>query len=85
MARWARKLARDPNQTTEADVQELRDIGISDDKIFAMTAFVALRIALSIVNDALGVPPDSEYRAHAPAAVLNAVTFGRPIQDDIAS
>ncbi|GAA1013244.1 hypothetical protein Aple_053370 [Acrocarpospora pleiomorpha] len=85
MARWARKLARDPNRTTEADIQELRDVGIGDDKIFAMTVFVALRLAFSTVNDALGVPPDSEYRTHAPAAVLNAVTYGRPFQDDIAS
>ncbi|GAA0438807.1 hypothetical protein Acor_79080 [Acrocarpospora corrugata] len=81
MAGWARKLARAPNQTTEADVQRLRDAGISDSRIFAITAFVALRLAFAIVNDALGVPPDAEYRSNAPTAVLNAVTFGRPFQD----
>ncbi|WP_239161344.1 carboxymuconolactone decarboxylase family protein [Acrocarpospora phusangensis] len=81
MARWARKVARDPTRTTQADVRELRDAGISDERIFAMTAFVALRIAFATVNDALGVPPDSAYRTRAPEAVLSAVTFGRSFQD----
>lgn len=78
LAAWARKVARDPNATTAADVQELRDVGYTDAQIFAITAFVALRIAFSTVNDALGVPPDANYRALAPAEVADAVDFGRP-------
>ncbi len=31
------------------------------------------------VNDALGVRPDAEYLTRAPAAVLDSVTYGRPI------
>ena len=46
--------ARDPNSTTAADVQSLRDAGFDDGQIFAISVFVALRIAFSIVNDALG-------------------------------
>ena len=46
---------------------ELRDAGFSDADIFAMTVYVALRIALSTVNDALGACPDAEYRTLAPA------------------
>ena len=42
---------------------------------------VALRLAFSTVNDALGARPDAAYRSAAPAAVLAAVTFGRPIAD----
>ena len=45
MAAWARKIVKDPNSTTPADVQALRDAGLSDDAIFAITAFVALRLA----------------------------------------
>jgi alkylhydroperoxidase family enzyme len=82
MARWARKVARDPNHTSAADVQELRDAGYGDDEIFAMTAFVALRIAFSTVNDALGVRPDAALRSTAPGPVLGAVTFGRPIDEE---
>ena len=81
MARWARKVARDPNHTTDADVQELRDAGFSEAHIFAMTAYVALRIAFSTVNDALGARPDAALRSTAPEAVLEAVAYGRPIDD----
>lgn len=82
MAEWARKVARDPNGTGEADVRALRDAGWSDAQIFAITAFVALRIAFSTVNDALGARPDAAFRTVAPEAVLDAVTFGRPVEDD---
>jgi hypothetical protein len=82
MAGWARQVARDPNQTRSADVQALRDAGYDDAQIFGITVFVALRIALSTVNDALGVPPDAAFRSTAPEAVLDAVTFGRPIDDE---
>ena len=81
MAAWARKVARDPNGTTAADVQELRDTGLSDSQIFTITAFVAFRLAFSTVNDALGLRPDAALRSTAPAAVRDAVTFGRPIED----
>ena len=79
MAGWARKVARDPNATSAADVQALRDAGFSDAEIFTITVFVALRLAFSTVNDALGVPPDAALRSTAPGVVLDAVTFGRPI------
>jgi alkylhydroperoxidase family enzyme len=81
MAGWARKVAQNPNHTTAADVQLLRDAGHGDPQVFAITTFVALRIALSTVNDALGTSPDAMFRSAAPEAVLGAVTFGRPIDD----
>jgi uncharacterized peroxidase-related enzyme len=80
MAAWARRVTTDPNGTSTKDVQELRDAGFCDADIFAMTVYVALRIALSTVNDALGARPDAEYRTLAPAPVRDAVTFGRPIE-----
>ena len=81
MAKWARSVARNSNTTTAADVQALRDAGLSDQQIFTITVFVALRLAFSIVNDALGVPPDPALRSTTPGAVLDAVTFGRPIDE----
>lgn len=79
MASWARKVARDPNATTQADVQELRDAGFDDRQILGITLFVGLRIAFSTVNDALGAQPDAALRTTVPQAVLDAVSFGRPI------
>jgi len=81
LARWARQLARDPNSTTRADVDALRAAGFDDAQIFAISVFVALRIAFSTVNDALGAQPDQQLRTEAPAAIRDPVTFGRPIAD----
>jgi uncharacterized peroxidase-related enzyme len=79
LARWARKVTGDPNATTSADVQRLRDAGNTDEQIFGITVYVAMRIAFATVNDALGVHPDAEYRNKAPEAVRKAVTYGRTI------
>jgi alkylhydroperoxidase family enzyme len=80
LASWARKVAGDPNHTTSEDVGTLRLLGFSDSQIFAITVFVALRLAFSTVNDALGVGPDPALRAAAPRAVVEAVGFGRAVQ-----
>jgi len=81
LASWARKVAGDPNGTSGTDVQELRDAGYRDEQIFGITVYIAMRVALAAVNDALGARPDAEYRDKAPDAVLKAVTFGRAIAD----
>ena len=75
---WTRRVVRDPNGTTSADVDELRAAGFDDQQIFALTLFVALRVAYATVNDALGALPDAELVALAPAQVRNAVRSGRP-------
>ena len=80
LASWARKVAHDPNKTTMEDVNELRAAGFTDPQIFAVTAFVALRLAFSTVNDALGIGPDPELSATAPKVVVEAIQFGRPAQ-----
>jgi len=79
LARWARQVARDPNGTTMSDVSMLRDAGLGDTEIFAITFFVALRLAFSTVNDALGARPDRALADITPDAVRDAITFGRPI------
>ena len=79
MAAWARKVASDPNSTTAADIQALRDAGLEDGQIFAITAFVALRLAFSTINDSLGAQPDAELAQSLPPEVREAVTYGRPV------
>jgi uncharacterized peroxidase-related enzyme len=79
MAAWARKVARNPNATTKADVQALRDAGLGDGQIFAITAFVALRLAFSTINDSLGAQPDAELAQSLPPEMREAVTYGRPV------
>ena len=79
MAAWARKVARDPNATTPADIQALRDSGLDDGQVFAITAFVALRLAFSTINDSLGAQPDAQLAQSLPSQVREAVTYGRPV------
>ena len=79
MAAWARKVVKDPNATTPADIQKLRDSGLNDDQIFAITVFAALRLAFSTINDALGAQPDAQLAESLPPEVREAVTFGRPV------
>ena len=82
LARWARQVARDPNAVAAGDVEALRDAGFDDAQIFAITVFVALRVAFSTVNDALGARPDRALGEAVPAAVRDAVTFGRPVGEE---
>jgi uncharacterized peroxidase-related enzyme len=82
IAGWARKIVKDPNATTSADVQALRDAGLNDEQIFAITTFVALRLAFSTINDALGAQPDRQLVESLPKGIVDAVTYGRPASPD---
>ena len=73
----ARKVSSEPNATGQADIQSLRDAGFTDMQIFAITVYVAARLAFSTVNDALGSTPDAELAASLPQAVREATMFGR--------
>jgi uncharacterized peroxidase-related enzyme len=78
LAAWARKVARDPHTTTADDVAALRSAGFDDAQVLAITTYVALRIAFSTVNAALGARPDAELRTDGDPEVAAAVTWGRP-------
>ena len=80
LAAWARQVAAAAGETSADDVALLREAGWSDREVFSATAFVALRMAFSTVNAALGSPPDRELRALAPESVGDVVTWGRPIE-----
>lgn len=78
---WARAVAGGAGRTTAADVRALRDAGWTDEEIFRATVFVALRIAFSTVNGALGARPDAELARLAPARVRELITWGRPVAE----
>lgn len=79
MTSWARQVVRDPGATEAADIEVLREARYTDAEIFAITTFVALRVAFATVNDALGAQPDAGLAANAPPMVAAAVTYGRPV------
>jgi uncharacterized peroxidase-related enzyme len=74
---WSRQVVHDPNNTTEADVDRLRQAGLSDREIFEATTWIAFRMAFSTINDALGARPDPQLAEKAPRLVREAVTYGR--------
>ena len=78
---WSRQVADDPNGKTADQVAELRAAGFDDQQIFGLTFFVALRVAFSTVNDALGATPDHELLGRVPEQLSEAVTFGRAPAD----
>ncbi len=41
LSAWARKVAKDPNSTTDADIQGMRDAGYTDADIVGITTYVA--------------------------------------------
>ncbi len=85
LAQWARAVATDPNAIEARDVQSLRDAGFDEAQIFAITTFVALRLAFSTINDALGAPqtPNWERRRQrrffppSPSAAHSGLTMSR--------
>lgn len=81
LATWAGKVVLEPNAITATDVDLLRAAGLTDQEIFDATVFVAFRLAFSTVNDALGARPDWELAAAAPAAVRDAVGYGRTVSE----
>jgi alkylhydroperoxidase family enzyme len=77
LVRWGRLLATNPNATTPDHIAELRAAGFDDAGILAVSLFVALRLAFSTVNDALGARPDGELVERAPEGLVAAIDFGR--------
>ena len=73
LAEWARKAVAYPTATTTDDIDRLRAAGFSDDQIFSLTAFVALRVTFSTVNGSLGAGPDHELVDRAPEELRRCV------------
>jgi uncharacterized peroxidase-related enzyme len=55
MLEYCEKLSFDPSRMTEADIEELRRVGFSDENIVDIVAHVAYRHWINRVHDALGV------------------------------
>jgi uncharacterized peroxidase-related enzyme len=74
----AAKVAADTTEVTDADIQRLRDLGLSDPEIFDVVLAAAARCFFSKAVDAMGVQPDVEFSELEPG-LREALTVGRPI------
>lgn len=77
----AEQVTEDATSVTQADVDRLRSLGLSDAEIFDVVAAAALRCFFSKLLDGLGARPDKEYAAVEPG-LRDALTVGRPIAGD---
>jgi alkylhydroperoxidase family enzyme len=76
---FAAKVARDAATVTAADVQELRDVGLSDDDVLDVALAAAARCFFATALDAVGAQADREL-ADALGPQLSALlTVGRPV------
>jgi alkylhydroperoxidase family enzyme len=75
----AEKVVDDATSVTQADMDRLRELGLSDAEIVDVVLAAAARCFFSKTLDALGVTPDAAY-ADLPAEFRDALTVGRPIE-----
>lgn len=76
---FAERVAADATAITAADIDELRQHGLSETEIFQVVLAAAARCFFSTVLDAVGTEPDSQYRTAIEPELQLALTFGRPI------
>lgn len=62
LVNYAAKVARSASSVTEADIEGLRQVGLSDTEIFDVATAVAVRCFFSTLLDAVGTRPDARYR-----------------------
>jgi len=74
----ADKVADDATRVTEADVDRLRSLGLSDQEILDVVLAAAARCFFSKVLDGVGAEPDAGYASLDPD-LRDALTVGRPI------
>jgi uncharacterized peroxidase-related enzyme len=74
----AEKVADDAASIGEADLQPLRDLGLSEAEIMDVVLAAAARCFFSKTLDALGVQPDASY-AELDPELREALVVGRPI------
>jgi uncharacterized peroxidase-related enzyme len=77
----AEKVVDDATSVTEADVDHLRSLGLSDADVLDVVLAAALRCFFSKSLDGLGVLPDRDYRATLDPDLREALTVGRPVAD----
>ncbi|HZD88058.1 MAG TPA: hypothetical protein VE088_08650 [Gaiellaceae bacterium] len=76
---FAERIVDDAFSITQADVDELRGHGLTDEDIVNVVLAVTARCFFSKTLDALGVEPDASF-AELPTALREALTVGRPIE-----
>ena len=78
---FAAKVARDAASLSEADVDALRRVGLSDNEIGDVVFAAAARCFFATVADAFGAQADHQLGEQFEPAVRDAFVVGRPIAE----
>jgi uncharacterized peroxidase-related enzyme len=78
VVRLAGKVAAEAEKVTQEDIDELRDLGFSEDDVFSIILTAAARCFFSKVLDATGTLPDAALH-EIPDQLRSALTVGREI------
>ena len=76
----AERVVDDSTAIEDADLQRLRDLGLSDTEIMDVVLAAAARCFFSKTLDALDIRPDPSYR-ELDSDLRDALVVGRPIAD----
>ncbi len=76
----ADKVALDASSVTQADIDQLRSLGLTDADILDVVLAAAVRCFFSKVLDGLGIEADAKY-AQLDPELRDALTVGRPIAE----
>jgi uncharacterized peroxidase-related enzyme len=77
----AEKVAEDATAVTQADVDRLRALGLSDPEILDVVLAAAARCFFSKVLDGVGAQADRQYEDKVEPELREALVVGRPIAD----
>jgi len=77
----AERIVDDATSIDDADLQRLRDLGLSDEEIMDVVLTAAVRSFWTKTLDALGVQPDASYSELEPE-LREVLVVGRPIAQD---
>jgi uncharacterized peroxidase-related enzyme len=75
---FARKVALAADTITQADVDELKAVGLSDTDVLDVVLAAAVRCFFSKTLEATGTPPDAAFNT-LPDVLREALTVGRPL------
>ena len=76
---FAAKVASDASTVTAADVQNLRDLGLSDGDVLDVAFAAGARCFFATVLDAVGAQADRELADALGPAITALLTVGRPV------
>jgi alkylhydroperoxidase family enzyme len=74
----ADKVVVDASSVTQADIDRLKEHGLSDAEVFDVVTAAAARCFFSKALDGLGAQPDAHY-SELESELRSALTLGRPI------